>query len=120
MKRMFRWKDVLMCAANMESAWVMLMNHAKSMGGYKYITEWEREETRHNEDPMYNIVNPREYLHAINPEEPLEILDEHLPTGMITVSDEMYAESAGVVVLLDAESWALLLPVGWMHVPDFG
>lgn len=122
MKRMFRWKGILICATSLEAAWAVLEATAAFHGSGDFdgdMAQWEREYTRtFVDEPGYDEVVPREYLHAINPEEYLELLDQDVPDGLVSVSDMVYAESAGVTVNMEARSWASLLPAGWAFVPD--
>lgn len=119
--RLFRWKCVLICAPSLEEAWDVVVKHSIVEGyigkGHGTVCDWESDHREGGADKVYNDVSAREYLHAIDPDETIELWYEWggLPLVAMTVSDEVYARMSKASVWMSASWWAEVLPAGWSH-----
>ena len=131
--RMFRWKQILICAESIEDAWKAVVeaasyaDHSDPASDLTAVAAFEKRETRYFESAFYDDINPRDYLAAIDPEEALDIDAGHLPRldhvdgkVPVLVHDTLFDAELGVLVHGEARMWATVLPAGWTHVPDRG
>lgn len=131
MKRMFRWKDVLIVALHREGAWEALRValNAASMEVYEQDHrsigsvdgDWYLHEA-------YNAISAIEYLVAVDPGLLVEISDNHIPESIspgpvLNLPAEEDDERAVLTapfwtVTLEAWAWAQILPIGWVLQPE--
>lgn len=123
MKRLFRWKGILIVAMTLEDAWAEVVQIAMDHGYGGNVIAWERE-NRGFEDEDFDQVSTREYLAAVDPDELVHLGYDEFPSGLglfLEHGSPIASSSVlGITVTMAARNWADILPTGWVHIPDEG
>lgn len=132
-QRLFGWKGWLICARARAEAWEFLAKHVldeipesgvRDPDANYTMAEYEAA-TRGQVDPDYDQVDPIEYLYALDPEQGLDLEDGLVPAQVAKYDVVARPESDGGKVLwvqadvyasysARVETWAEILPLGWL------
>ena len=137
MKRMFAWKGHLVVATSISVAWELLQDALLDkpdvdggLGGTYTMENWVAENC-YDLSELYEAVDAREYLHAVDHGQSIEFSWADIPNGIV---GELWGKTFqepnmtdGPIVGLgsinyglygDASDWAEVLPVGFIYRPE--
>jgi len=125
--RLFKWFGNYIVAPSIDAAWQGLqeqfVDEPDVKGGFHSMEEVAEHYYTDRQDlwPLYQSVNAREYLAAVDPCEYVELVEYELPSSHVRVSGTVTEGLEPPVFLARAEArvWAELLPTGFIYKADY-